>query len=579
MKKLIALFLCLVMLFSVVSCSNKNVVEDVEKEDTETTPVEDAVQDIDFYAPVLDRYRELLEARKNAEELSVGNKLSEDIEQSLLETVKNGFEPSLMGYATKDINDDGMEELVLLDKVSNCYALFTLNDKAPVLLMDKQNGLYTVYGSEVYSSKKFEDESIVTRVQKLVDGKLEGLEFGRHGTGDQTAFYKVENGVRTEISYDEHNLLGEQIMGIMMSPNYYTKLTGFRYISAIDQNRVASDASVADFSSYDAVLKAYKTIVDALPAYTRQKWQEGEFDRLFIFEDNQSYDVFHNVFRHCVGAMPTKEYFGNEYAENSQNAFGYGLMDIDKNGTEELVLLGDNYDILAVFTMKDDKAVYVEGPYGWLDGEGYFHVEIWKGGLVDRDGEGYLYRLDGAELKCEVGVGYKVNIYLEQYGWYKIENGKTIDVSDEEGKALYARYDTLPDRYSEDEYMREVSGLEFIPLYERARASEQHLKTLENLFFVNGSAMTVSAFTDNTVTFEFNCVDFVGEFVPEQDIYPEKFNTVIAGEGKLNNGVYTFEKDGVKGYIEFGVSIIWVIVTESSNEHVKVRPYFFNYDR
>ena len=121
--------------------------------------------------------------------------------------------------------------------------------------------------------------------------------------------------------------------------------------------------------------------------------------------------------------------------------------------------------------------------------------------------------------------------------------------------------------------------MEFIPLYERATASEQHLKTYKNIFFVNGHTLTVSAFTDNTVTFEFNCVDSVGEFVPELDLYPQVFNTVIAGEGRLNNGVYTFEKDGVKGYIEFGVSIIWVIVTESSNEHVKVRPYLFDYEQ
>ena len=576
MKRLIVLLLCLLMLFPTVSCSKKSYVEEY---DTETTPVENDAQKIDFYASVLERYRELLTARKNSEELSVGNKLSEDIEKSLLATVENGLEPIFMGYATKDINDDGTEELVLLDKTSKCYALFTLNDNAPVLLMDRKNGLYTIYGGEVYSRKKFEDESIVTRVQKLVDGKLEGLEFGRYGTGDQTAFYKVENGVRTEISYDEHNLLGEQIMGIMMSPNYYTKLTGFRYISAIYENNSSSYAPLADFSSYDAVLKAYKIIVEALPTYTQEKWRNGEFDSLFTFEDNQSYDVFHNVFVKCLGAMPKKEYFGSEYAENSQNAFGYDLMDIDKNGTEELILLGDAYDILAIFAMKDGKAVYVEGPYGWLDGEGYFHVELWTGGLVDRDGEGYLYRFDGTELKCEFGVGYKVNIYLKKYGWYKIEDGQTTDISDEEGEALYARYDTLPDRYSEEENMREVSGLEFIPLYERARASEQHLKTLENIFFVNGDSMTVSAFTDNTVTFEFKCVDSVGEFVPEQDIYPEVFNTVIAGEGRLNNGVYTFENDGIKGYIEFGVSIIWVIVTESSNEHVKVRPYFFNYDR
>ena len=45
----------------------------------------------------------------------------------------------------------------------------------------------------------------------------------------------------------------------------------------------------------------------------------------------------------------------------------------------------------------------------------------------------------------------------------------------------------------------------------------------------------------------------------------------------METRVFLGKKDGIKGYIEFGVNSAWVIVTESQNEYVFCRAYLFDY--
>jgi hypothetical protein len=45
----------------------------------------------------------------------------------------------------------------------------------------------------------------------------------------------------------------------------------------------------------------------------------------------------------------------------------------------------------------------------------------------------------------------------------------------------------------------------------------------------------------------------------------------------LADGKYVFEKDGVKGYLEFGVYKIWLVVESSEDEHILSRAYLFDH--
>ncbi len=576
MKNIFVLLLCLLILLSAVSCATP--ITDKESEDTnQQTDAPDIIEKPQ-YKDIIDKYKELLYTKKQNEVLAEPKDSANEIEVALYEIVNDCTSPSIMGYATKDINDDGVEELILLNKSNKIYALFTLQGGAPVLLLkaDKMSVAITPDGT-VYAHRYIKDQAQCTQIKKISDGKLKGLEYGSVMNEDIVTYYKSENGVKTDISKQEKLQLDQSVQSVMINPMYQTKTTGFRFVAAVSEIS-SNTAPIPNFTSYDGIISAYKTIVKSFSEYEQLEWTNGKFDNLFTITDNDSYDVFHQIFWGGIRKMPTETSFGQTYANDGDNSYGYAKKDLNGDGVEELILLNDNYEIFALFTEKGEKAQLVDGAYGaWVDENGRIYKEISTGGLVGRDGEGYVYVLDGSALKTEIAVGYRVNIYLQKEGWYKIEDGAKVDISAEEGEALYAEVDIIPPRYSADEYTRSFSGIEFTPLFESTLASQKHLNTFSNLCFVNGDTLTVSAVSNNDVTVDIKFVHTVGEYDFETNTEPEVYITNLETKAIRNGNIYEFEKDGIKGYIEFAVNSAWVIVTESENEHVTCRLYLFDY--
>jgi len=533
---------------------------------------EKEVQIKSVYEDIILKYKELLEKKKNSGNTLTVSDNASDTDKALYDIVNACEDPSIMGYATKDINGDGFDELVLMSRGNDVDALFTQKDGSPVLLLSQ--GTIAIYpDGTVYSHVYVKDTSVSVQFKRIVDGKLEGDEYGGYVNNEEKfSYYKIVNGVRSDITYDEYYYATDQ----SQAPDYITKTTGFRFIPAVADD--GGTAPVADLSSYDGIIAAYKTIVGSFSEYTQSKWIDGEFDGMFKFSDNESYDVFHAIFYGGIKVMPSKTYYGSEYAEGGDNAYGYAKKDIDGNGVEELVLMTGNYDIIAVFTLKNGKAVLLDGLCGsMIDENGKFYTSKALGGALSRDGEVFVYEIKGGELKATVALGYKVNVYLQKEGWYKIEKNSKTEISNEEGEALYAQYDIIPVGYSENEYTRTFSGLEFVPLFEAIAANDSYIGTYSQYVFVNGSILTVSAAENGFIDFVFECVHTVGEFDPENSVLPETYETLITATALFSENRYLFEKDGVKGYLQLSVNSVWVVVTESQNEHVPCKAYLFYY--
>ena len=577
MKKIIAVILCLIIMFSVFSCAKHSASDEENATKPSTNAPSNTVAQSPYEA-IIRKYTALLNTRMKGETLTEPNQSETEIETDLYKIVRDTADPSIMGYATKDINGDGVEELILLDKSNKIYALFTLQGGASVLLLkaDKMSVAIAPDGT-VYANQYLKDHGDCTQIKKILGGKLEGLEYGGEINTGGATYYKIEDGVRAEITQQEKLQLDNSLESIMRNPWYINKTSGFRFISAVSESST-STAPVPNFTSYDGIISAYKTIVESFSEYKQSDWINGKFDSLFTITDNESYEVFHEIFWGGIRKMPTETYLGQTYATDGDNSYGYAKKDLNGDGVEELILLNDNYEIFGLFTEKAGKAHLVKGAYGaCIDENGHIRKEVSTGGVVSRDGECYVYVLDGTTLKAEIAVGYKVNIYLQKEGWYKIEGGTKVNISAEEGEALYAVYDILPSDYCGEEYTRTFSGIEFIPLYEATLAGQKHINTYSNAWFVNGDTLTVSGFSKNDTTAIIKFVYTEGEFDPETNPNPEVHITELNIQAIRNESRYEFEKDGVKGYIEFAVNSAWVVVTESQNEHVFCRAYLFNY--
>ncbi len=581
MKKITSILLLFSILLCAVSCAKPSADKEKNAEETTTntttpnnTPVKQPYEDI------IKEYTNLLLKKIDGKEIAKPNDSANETELALYEIVHDCSDASAMGYAQKDINDDGVDELVLLNKSNRLSALFTLKNDSPILLlnMDKMEASIASDGT-VYANKYIKNKGDYTYIKKLVDGKLEGLEYGGYVVDEKTVeYYKIENGERTKISADEKNLLDSSVQSVFLNPLYNTKKTGFRFISAISDDSESNNAPVADFFSYDGILSAYKIIVESFSEYSQASWTNGKFDELFNISDNESYDVFHKIYLGGISYRPTETYFGQEYDKNGDNSYGYAKKDLNGDGVEELMLITDNYEIFAVFTMKDGKAVLLDlGSSVWIDENGYMRKSVNTGGVVGRDGEFFVYKLDGTTLNVIVGVGFKVNVYLKKEAWYKTDGKTKTNISNEEGEALYATYKVCPHDYCEDEYTRNFSGIEFVPLFKTMLATQKHINTFSNITFVNGSTFTVSAISDNDVTMSIKFVHTVGQFDPKTNPEPEVYITNIDSKAVRNGNKYNFEIDGIKGYIEFAVNSAWVTITESTNEHVACRAYLFDY--
>lgn len=543
MKKIITFLLLTALLLSAVSCITPNTDDDVDESV--------------YYDDIVEKYSELLHTKATGETVADPGDTADEIDVALCELVRDCADPSIMGYATKDINGDGIDELVLLDRKNKLYALFTVKNDAPVLLLKMDNMIAaTTPDGTVYASRYVKGEGDCTIIKKIVDGELRGLEFGFVTEGGSSSFYKVEDGNRVEITFEERETLSRSIEQVMNQTWYYTKTTGFRFVPAIANDSEQNTAPVPDFSSYDSILSAYKTIVGSFSGHLETKWAAGEFDNLFNISDNDTYEIFHQIVWGAIRVKPTETYYGQEYAKDGCNAYGYAKKDLNKDGTEELILLNDNYEIFAIFTMKDGKAVLVDGTYGvWIDENGRLRKSVSTGGISGRDEEVFVYEINGTKLDTVIGVGYKVNIYLEKEGWYKTDGNTKTDISVKEGEELYAAYDILPPSYSNLEYTRAFSGIEFVALFEATLATEKHINTFSNPM-LSKRELTVSAISDNEVT-----------------VSIEFLNVKLSGKAIRVGNRYGFEIDGIKGYIEFAVNSAWVIVTESANEQVTPRVY------
>ncbi|MBE6633230.1 MAG: hypothetical protein E7620_02680 [Ruminococcaceae bacterium] len=556
MRRILIFAICVAMLLSSVGCRKENVQEEGAKEKG--------------YESILELYAQCLSQKAALQELPFAEG---EIGQAVRAAVEKGEDPAAMGYATKDLNEDGVPELVLLDRSNRLYALFTIREGAPVLLLQmNRNASAITPDGTVYSQIYVKDQSDITHVKRIVNGRLEGLEFGTVITNGQAEYYRIENGARQEITAEEKGALSESVRRVFMSCAYVNKTAGFRFLSVLG-GREETLAPVFDASSYDTILAAYRRIVESFKDYTQAKWTAGEFDSLFSFSNDEDYRVFHGIFYGGIRVMPTKTPFGSEYAENGNRAYGYAKKDLNGDGVEELILLNDNYRVIALFTQVNGAPILLKAAFdAWIDETGKLRFERSTGGVLSRDGEAFLYEVGNGDLRCLLGVGYQVGWTLQKSAWYRIENGARVPISGSEGEALYAQYDVLPHGWTEQEYTKSRAGIVFIPLFEPACPEKEHLNTFTNGAIVNGESIEISSVSEESLSFTLALVQRAESRDP--DFEPQRMT--VSAEATEADGVYVFHAEGLRGSITLCVGSLWVVIEESATNWVECRAYLFD---
>ena len=157
----------------------------------------------------------------------------------------------------------------------------------------------------------------------------------------------------------------------------------------------------------------------------------------------------------------------------------------------------------------------------------------------------------------------------ENDGYFKFENGEQISLTEEAYKALRDQCDQFDSsRYgSGGETVRNCTDITFTPFFERPTADQLPADYPWSQGYYGTQRLYLKAVEKESTGFTWAEFTMAGE----------KVGVRLSDQATLTDGRYVFEEDGVKGYLEFGVYKIWLVVESSENDSILPRAYLFDY--
>lgn len=541
------------------------------------------------YNDIIEEYTALLKAKQNGETLTPPDTtgMSEGevaIAEALYGIVANQKAETLadLGYGFKDMDGNGTPELILLTRYTSIRAVFTLVNRKPVLL-EANYGEGAVF--------LFATQNRFFMERSTVDGSIrDATLYTCHVEGDRMVYdavygevydqekketlelYQMVDGNRAVIDKEAFNELYRERRQTLDTEYGRTVKLFSPYIHyPLGEKVPTENLPVADFSSYEAIRETYKAISTCLEKFEPNKWLQGEYDNLFTYPDDRSFEYYSQLL-----------YTAYEGGYNE----GYDEIDLNGDDVDELVLMNEDYIIKAIFTIKNGKPVMLDAlthEKGWLDSEGFIHV--------DREDEDVLeYSL--YELTADGDYNLIYSILLAQYGnyyqtnYYLTKEGKTEKITSDRFKEIYNdEYCVYTAPFEANEYNRAVSGLTYTPLTPPAEDPVRNAVTKRwykgawlneipvdadrayGAIYMSFENVTESQM-DVHVTYKYAVYypDPDNKYHSLEDITESNLNFTA----RLENGVFVFEADGIKGHLEFSPKYLWLVIEESSDKRFPV---------
>lgn len=216
-----------------------------------------------------------------------------------------------------------------------------------------------------------------------------------------------------------------------------------------------------------------------------------------------------------------------------KRACGYAIKDLNRDGVDELVLLNNDYQIIAILSTVDRKPVlldaYTPNSSCWIDGDGYLH-HCESNGAGSSSHTVYQIPIESTALISVIEYGMDRHESINGSAltkYYKLTDGKKIELSEEDYRQIDKSYGTYLGTYSGPTATKECSGLVFTPLFSEGAIALQ---------------MYEAAINDTVPVFD----EYLGEF--QLCSYP--LNGLPLKEQLLNGkAIIDLDLDGIREYI------------------------------
>ena len=322
MKQFLACLLCIFTLYFLFSC-DKNPPPSSDGSDTQIDTVQNTTQDeSDTNDDAVTNmrfgdYHEILNTISNLYyygELDQSKYADLDERESEIYENLSHFICEGSGYCIKDINGDGIDELIMITGIYTLKGLFTLKDGLPVLLATCDNG---AIGKDGKIRLEHREETIlyirtVYRLKAFTGNTLsDEIELERTiypSTGRSSEYYSISDGERTAetysdfenliLSYEFYNYIEQtQAAGITNTNSLGIPFVGQRGNYFLTTFLVENNSRIYTVKIYDKNGKEVSSLTDSSISAYEYKTDENEtVVRVYHGDHTLS---FYNVSRGC----------------------------------------------------------------------------------------------------------------------------------------------------------------------------------------------------------------------------------------------------------------------------------------
>ncbi len=458
-----ALLLCLTTLLSCASCILLRPVN----QDPATV-----------YGKLLAEYAVLLQAHADGEDVTaVESPATKGLSSELFDSLKTlipetEFENIAdMGYAFYDLDSDGTYECFLMNRDGNLYALYACKNGAPYLVEIYRGGtirqgvlmedgiIFTMHifkendklSSSEYHYSRFKDGEMVPERSYVIDYLSD------------TA-YAVENGEKRDFSKEENMDLNQQIPANFAEYKLHAKAAGL-WFQSVDTLKGEADTETADKPVFDA--SSYNVLLDSLTAmkpltesFVYKEWLNGDYDDGMVISSPEDYRVYINLLLSCA----SNDGYNDTEGEYHPRAIGYAYRDMNADGSDELFILNEDSDLIALLTLREGAPVLL-----WHSGDSTTNTGMDSEGhlLASRYPSNSFTSIEyfSYELTSECELAPVAYLYGSQYVRKILMDGKVILVDQEAYSAEFKRvFDKNQGEFWTNEWNEGGKMLKFTPL-------------------------------------------------------------------------------------------------------------------
>ncbi|MBR6768751.1 MAG: hypothetical protein IKM34_04615 [Clostridia bacterium] len=384
----------------------------------------------------------------------------------------------LLGYAIKDLNHDGVDELVLMDEACTVGAVFSTVNGKPVLLRayEQRDSAWIDANGWLHENGSNGADHSVNAIYKIAAGGASLDLVAEFGTGDQT-YYQLIRGEKKEITEAEFVALEEQYgkyLGSQDGAAATKEQAGLSFVSLFPDGITVP--AFSHFTSYDSILRLCRTAINEIDFENdkRNELATALFGASMTTEKDWFFRIYDSLFLFHPGR--------GEEDHNSVHyklSFRYSYKDLNRDGIDELVLMTDEYIMIAIFSMADGKPVLLGDyqPRGscWIDENGWLHING-SGGADYSHNTVYKIATGGASFEVIAGFGTNGTEWIGDEAvtiYYKLVNGEKVRITEAECNALEEEYGKYLGYEAGAEATKEKAGLSMIPLFHLDDTIEQ----------------------------------------------------------------------------------------------------------